>query len=109
MEVALAWHGRRRKGVSGVAGCASKDAGGDFAIALAAGARQGPSEYNQNMLNDGNFAKVSFTNGKLRRLLPRARDSRGAPDPEFEVKFHDEAMTHMYSYNGPDLPAWAQT
>eukprot|EP00971_Amphidinium_carterae_P081065 1603902-Amphidinium_carterae.4 len=69
---------------------------------------QGPSEYNQNMLNDGNFAKVSFTSGKLRRLLPRARDPRNAPDPEFEAKFHDEAMTHMYSHNGTDLPAWAQ-
>eukprot|EP00971_Amphidinium_carterae_P134700 2669524-Amphidinium_carterae.1 len=40
-------------------------------------------------------------------MLPRARDPRYAPGPEFEVKFSDDAMTHMYSFNGGDLPTWA--
>eukprot|EP00971_Amphidinium_carterae_P158252 3137160-Amphidinium_carterae.3 len=67
-----------------------------------------PSAYNINtLINDGNFAKANFTAGKLRRLLPRARDHRNAPDPEFEVKFSDEAMTHMFSFNSGELPVWA--
>eukprot|EP00971_Amphidinium_carterae_P246235 4890485-Amphidinium_carterae.3 len=47
--------------------------------------KDGPSEYNLNLLNDGNCAKANFTTGKLRKLLPRARDPRGAPPAEHEI------------------------
>eukprot|EP00971_Amphidinium_carterae_P172828 3425918-Amphidinium_carterae.2 len=67
-----------------------------------------PGQYNLNaMINDGNFTKVNFTAGKLRRLLPRARTHGECPDPEFEVKFNDEAMTHMVSFNSGALPVWS--
>eukprot|EP00971_Amphidinium_carterae_P350649 6491669-Amphidinium_carterae.2 len=36
-----------------------------------------PGRYNYDaVINDGNFAKVNFTPGKLRRMLPRTRDYR---------------------------------
>eukprot|EP00971_Amphidinium_carterae_P244765 4859786-Amphidinium_carterae.1 len=58
------------------------------------------------LINDGNFAKVNFTAGKLRRMLPIACNHGNCPDPEFEVKFSDEAMTHMFSFNSGDLLVW---
>eukprot|EP00971_Amphidinium_carterae_P235060 4664612-Amphidinium_carterae.2 len=66
--------------------------------------QQGRSSY--EALMDGNFPKASFTPGKQRRLKPRAHEPHQCPDPEFEVKFIEEAMTHMYSYNSGDLPSW---
>eukprot|EP00971_Amphidinium_carterae_P002380 46981-Amphidinium_carterae.1 len=40
-------------------------------------------------------------------MKPRARQEDECPDPEFEIKFIDEAMNNMYSYNSGDLPSWS--
>eukprot|EP00971_Amphidinium_carterae_P126972 2515720-Amphidinium_carterae.2 len=66
-----------------------------------------PSNSNLQVWSGMPFPKANFTPGKLRRMLPRARQPALCPDPEFEVKFSDEAMTHMFSYNSGDLPTWS--
>eukprot|EP00971_Amphidinium_carterae_P076412 1509153-Amphidinium_carterae.1 len=40
-------------------------------------------------------------------MKPRARQEGECPDPEFEIKFSDEAMTNMFSHNKGDLPTWS--
>eukprot|EP00971_Amphidinium_carterae_P211028 4187349-Amphidinium_carterae.1 len=42
----------------------------------------------------GNFSKANFTPGKTRKMKPRARQEGECPDPEFDIKFSDEAMTN---------------
>eukprot|EP00971_Amphidinium_carterae_P268930 5335561-Amphidinium_carterae.1 len=60
--------------------------------------RDDQAAHNQDKINDGNYAKANFRTGKICRLLPQARDPKTAPPAEFECRFNDESMTHMYSF-----------